>query len=82
MRTDGSAPSAEPSDLQTAHAVCTAPGHGDDLGSELAAQALCDSELLAKCKADATHRYPRTTKVRVHKLPKLRGMQNPVPGRA
>jgi parallel beta helix pectate lyase-like protein len=80
VRTDGSAASAEPSDLQTAHTDCKAAGHGDDLGSELAAQALCNSELLAPCAADATHRYPRTTKVKVHKLPKLAGMKDPCKG--
>jgi hypothetical protein len=80
VRTDGTQPTAEPSDLQTAHTDCNASGHGDDLGSELAAQALCDSELLSKCKRDAKHRYPRTTKVRVHRLPKLRGMKDPCSG--
>jgi hypothetical protein len=80
VRTDGSTPSAEPTDLQTAHTDCNAAGHGDDVGSELAAQALCDSELVGPCKADATHRYPRTTKVKVHKLPKLRGMKKPCAG--
>jgi hypothetical protein len=80
VHTNGSATSADPSDLQTAHTDCNAAGHGDDLGSELAAQALCDSELVGPCKADATHRYPRTTRVKVQKLPKLRGMKNPCKG--
>jgi hypothetical protein len=74
------ATSAEPSDLQTTHADCKAAGHGDDITSTLADQALCDTEALSKCKADATHHYPRTTKVKVHKLPRLRGMKNPCTG--
>jgi hypothetical protein len=72
--------SSEPSDLQTAHAKCKVPGHGDDLASELAAQAICDSELTGPCPDDATHHYPRTTAIKVHKLPKLKGMKNPCQG--
>jgi hypothetical protein len=80
VRSDGSAPSSEPADLQTALAKCKVPGHGDDLASELAAQAICDSELTGPCADDATHHYPRTTKITVHKLPKLKGMPNPCKG--
>jgi hypothetical protein len=80
VRADGSAPTGEPSDLQTAHTDCSAPGHGDDITSELAAQAICDSELTGPCADDATHHYPRTTTVKVHKLPKLKGMPNPCKG--
>src|SRR3954447_5909284 len=43
VRADGSAPSSDPGDLQSSHAQCGVPGHGDDLGSKLAAQAICDS---------------------------------------
>jgi hypothetical protein len=76
----GGAVTAEPSDLQTAHADCNAPGHGDDTSSTLADQVLCNTEVFSKCANDATHHYPRTTKVRVHKLPKLAGMKNPCKG--
>jgi hypothetical protein len=79
-RTDGSAPAAEPSDLQTAHADCAAAGHGDDITSELAAQALCDSELLAKCARDATHQYPRTTTIKLRKLTRQKSMPSPCKG--
>jgi hypothetical protein len=77
---DNAAASAEPSDLQTAHADCSAPGHGDDISSTLADQVLCNTEVLSKCADDPTHHYPRTTKVDVHRLPKLKGMPNPCKG--
>ena len=80
VRSDGSAATSEPSDLQTARATCKTPGHGDDLTSELAAQALCDSELVGPCADDPTHHYPRTTTIKVHKLPKLAGMKDPCKG--
>jgi parallel beta helix pectate lyase-like protein len=80
VRADGSAVTAEPGDLQTAHAACGQPGQGDGITSELALQGLCDSQLLAKCKRDATHKYPRTTKITVRKLPKLKSMPNPCEG--
>ena len=77
VRADGSPIVSEPSNLQATNSTCGQPGHGDDLGSELAAQALCDTELVAKCKTDATHKYPRPAKVVLHKLPRLTGMPNP-----
>jgi hypothetical protein len=80
VRADGSEPSAEPSDLQTAHATCGVPGHGDDLSSEAAAQAICASELTGPCPDDATHHYPRTGTIKLHNLPKLKGMPNPCEG--
>jgi Right handed beta helix region len=76
----GGTPTAEPGDLQTAHTDCSAAGHGDDISSTLADQVLCNTEVLSKCAEDATHRYPRTTKVKVHRLPKLRGMKDPCKG--
>ena len=80
IRTDGSPVTSDPSDLQTTHAQCGVPGHGDDITSEAAQQAICDSELTGPCADDATHHYPRTTHIRVHKLPKLKGMRNPCAG--
>jgi Periplasmic copper-binding protein (NosD) len=80
VRSDGSAASTEPSDLQTTHAQCGVANHGDDIASEGAAQALCDSELTGPCADDATHHYPRTTRIKLHKLPKLKGMANPCKG--
>jgi Periplasmic copper-binding protein (NosD) len=79
-RADGSTPSSEPSDLQTAHVTCGQPGHGDDLTSDLAGQVLCDTELLSPCAADATHQYPRPAKIVLHKLPRLKSMPNPCNG--
>jgi hypothetical protein len=80
VRGDGTAVTAEPADLQTAHADCAAGGHGDDLSSELAGQVLCDTELLSKCPADATHRYPRVTTVTVLKVPRQPSMPDPCAG--
>jgi hypothetical protein len=80
VRADGSAIVSEPSDLQTAHAVCGQPGHGDDLASELAAQALCDAEIVSKCADDPTHHYPRPATVKLHDLPNLKSMPSPCSG--
>ena len=79
-RTDGTAPSSDPADLQTSHAQCGVPGHGNDITSELAAQAICDSELTGPCATDATHNYPRTQRTRTYRLPQLKGMTNPCKG--
>src|SRR4051794_33083870 len=80
VRSDGSAPSSDPTDLQATHAQCGVPNHGDDITSEAAQQAICDSELTGPCADDATHHYPRTTSIKVHKAPKLKGMANPCKG--
>jgi len=79
-RSDGSAPSSQPQDLQTAHAQCGIDNQGDNIFSPLADQLLCDTELLSTCKKDATHDYPRTTKVTVRKLPALKSMPSPCKG--
>src|SRR3954466_1692484 len=47
VRSDGSAAITEPSDLQSTHAQCGVPNQGDDVSTEAAAQAICDSELVA-----------------------------------
>jgi hypothetical protein len=80
VRTDGSAVTAQPVDLQTTHTDCAAAGHGDDVTSELASQVLCDTELVSKCAEDATHHYPRTTKITARKLPKQKTMPTPCKG--
>jgi hypothetical protein len=79
-RSDGSAVTAEPADLQTAHSDCTIENQGDDVTSELASQALCDTQILSPCADDPTHHYPRTTKITVRRLPKLKSMPNPCKG--
>jgi hypothetical protein len=79
-RQDGTAVTAEPSDLQTAHADCAAAGHGDDIGSELASQVLCETEIAGPCADDATHHYPRTTKITVRRLGKQKTMPQPCKG--
>src|SRR3954466_15876171 len=48
VRIGGGTPTADPSDLQTAHTDCTAAGHGDDVSSPLADQVLCNTEVLSK----------------------------------
>src|SRR4051794_26254030 len=80
VRSDGSAVTSDPSDLQATHATCGVPNHGNDITSEAAQQAICDSELTGPCADDATHHYPRTTSIKVHKAPKLKGMANPCKG--
>jgi hypothetical protein len=80
VRPDGSAVTADPSDLQTAHATCGQPGQGNGIGSPLALQGLCDSELISKCKRDATHKYPRTTKITLIRRARQQTMPDPCSG--
>jgi hypothetical protein len=76
----GGAVTSTPPDLQTTNGQCGVPNHGAAILSPLVDQLLCDTELLSKCKADATHKYPRTTKATAKPLPKLPGMRNPCAG--
>ena len=76
----GGAPLSQPVDLQQTHTDCTAANHGEGIDTEAAQQAICDAELTGPCPTDATHRYPRTTKVVLKNLPTLKGMPNPCKG--
>ena len=80
VNSTGAPVTSQPTDLQTAHAQCGVPNQGDGILSPLADQLICDTGLLRPCPADDTHKYPRTKTVRVHKLPKLRGMKDPCKG--
>ena len=77
---DGSGATSQPTDLQSAHADCGQPGHGDDITSELAGQVLCNTQLIAKCADDATHHYPRTKTITVRRLPAPKSMPAPCKG--
>ncbi len=63
-----------PTDLQSTHARCGVPNQGADLGSDLTAQVLCDTELLAACPDMPGRHYPRTTLVSLLPLPRQRTM--------
>jgi len=57
----GGEPSSEPKAIQTTHGTCSAPdGGGEPTASVLAAQAACDSGLLAQCPGVPGEEYPRT----------------------
>jgi hypothetical protein len=78
--TDGAgAVTAAPADLETTHATCGVQNTGADLSSQLAAQLICDTELLGACDP-STGTYPRTTKVVMPRLKRQRTMANPCAG--
>ncbi len=70
----------EPANLQVTSAICGQPGTGDPVTSELALQALCDTQLLGPCAPGPGMEYPRVTKVVMHPLPPLPSMPNPCAG--
>ncbi len=76
--TSGTVTSA-PADLQSTHGTCGARNAGADLSSDLAAQLICDTELLGRC-APSTGTYPRTTKIVMPKLKRQKTMPNPCAG--
>jgi hypothetical protein len=66
-----------PANLPT---ICGQPGAGDPVTSPLAAQAICNTQLLGPCPSAPGMQYPRLTKVVMHPLPKLPTMPNPCKG--
>jgi hypothetical protein len=57
----GGEPGSEPKAIQTTHGNCSAPdAGGEPAGSVLAAQAACDSRLVAECPSAPGAEYPHT----------------------
>jgi hypothetical protein len=57
----GGEPTSEPKLIQTTHGTCSTPdAGGEPTTSVLAAQAACDSRLLAECPEAPGEEYPRT----------------------
>lgn len=77
----GGEPSSEPKAIQTTHSDCESPDlGGEPASSVLAAEAACDSQLLAKCPdIPGGENYPRG-EVEMAPLPQEPGMSNPCEG--
>jgi hypothetical protein len=77
----GGEPSSEPKLIQATHGNCAAPDTGGEpLTSVLAAQATCDSQLLAECPGAPGAEYPRSSEVKLMALPEEPTMPNPCEG--
>ena len=68
-----------PANLQATHGTCGVRNAGADLSSDLAAQLICDTELLGPCDP-STGAYPRTTTIVMPKLERQKTMPNPCAG--
>jgi hypothetical protein len=79
--TGGTPITTTPPDIQTTHGTCGVPNAGAGVDSELAAQLICATELLAPCPPTPGMSYPRVTKVVMPALPRnLPTMPNPCAG--
>jgi hypothetical protein len=63
-----------PDNLQVTHGKCRVPNHGADLGAELTAQVICDTEVFGPCADAPGKHYPRATTVALLALPRQRSM--------
>jgi hypothetical protein len=69
-----------PPEIQTTHGTCGQPNSGEPASSVLAAQATCDSQLVAPCPPVPGEEYPRSSTVKLIGLPQQRSMVNPCGG--
>ncbi len=69
-----------PLEIQATHGTCGQPNTGEPASSVLAAQATCDSQLLAKCPEVPGEDYPRSSEVKLLPLPQEKSMPNPCAG--
>jgi hypothetical protein len=77
----GGEPSSEPKGIQTTHGTCSNPDlGGEPTSSVLAAQAACDSQLVAECPSAPGAEYPRSSAVKLLPLPEQPTMPNPCEG--
>lgn len=74
----GGEPSSEPPAIQTTHGTCGQPDTGNP-SATVAAEAACDSRLVAECPEAPGEKYPRT-EVKLMPLPQEPGMANPCEG--
>ena len=81
MEEGGGEPSSEPKAIQVTHGKCEDKDiGGEPTGSVLAAQAACDSQLLAECPQAPGAKYQRTEEIKMMPLPKEPSMPNPCEG--
>jgi hypothetical protein len=77
----GGEPSSEPALIQVTHGTCEQPNTGGEpTSSVLAAQAACDSQLVAECPSAPGANYPRSSDVKLLALPPQPSMANPCAG--
>jgi hypothetical protein len=77
----GGEPSSEPKAIQTTHGTCSSPDPGGEpTTSVLAAQATCDSQLVAECPPVPGEEYPRSNEVKLLPLPAQPSMPKPCQG--
>ena len=72
--------SSAPANLQETHAKCGVPNAGAGLGSELARQVICATEVFGPCPDAPGQHYPRATQVQLKPLPPQRTMRDPCKG--
>lgn len=63
-----------PGDLQATHGVCGVANQGADLGNELTAQVICDTEVFGPCPDAPGKHYPRATSVVLRPMTRQRSM--------
>lgn len=78
--TDPAGFTSSPANAQTTHADCSATNEGGSLASPVAAQAICNTQLLAPCPSAPGMTYPRTTHVRMPPLARQASMPHPCAG--
>jgi hypothetical protein len=77
----GGEPSSEPKLIQRTHGSCSTPDiGGEPATSVLAAQATCDSQLVAPCPSVPGEEYPRSSEAHLLALPEEPTMPNPCEG--
>jgi hypothetical protein len=76
----GGEPTSYPPAIQSTHGICGQPNSGEPVGSVLAAQAICDSQLVAPCPSVPGEEYPRSSEVKLMALPPQPTMPNPCSG--
>jgi hypothetical protein len=69
-----------PLEIQATHGTCGQANAGESAASVLAAQATCDSQLVAPCPPAPGEEYPRSSNVKLMALPEQHSMANPCAG--
>jgi hypothetical protein len=80
VHADGSAITSDPPSIESTHGTCGQPNSGDPISSPLAAQATCDSQLVASCPSAPGANYPRSTDIKLPPLAAQTTMPNPCAG--
>jgi hypothetical protein len=77
---NGSTPTSTPASIQSTHGKCGEANQGEPATSVLAAEATCDSQLVATCPEAPGEKYPRSSEVTMLPLPAQPTMANPCKG--